>query len=67
MSGATHKTPDDIVKAKVVLYRYFIQTPYTDLTMNEIEIGYQLAKDKDIQKILAKGVKHENHQSKGKD
>jgi len=45
-----------ILEAKVNLYRMILDIPPSELTQAEIQIGYWLAHDEGIQKILTKSL-----------
>jgi hypothetical protein len=42
----------DLIHAKKNLYAILLTAPVDELTDNEIELGYRLSLDKDIQAIL---------------
>jgi len=54
MEDIDSKTMQEIRRAKIKLYRLIIsvKNPTKKLTKNEIDIGYYLSQDSDIQKFL---------------
>ena len=48
------ETREYLDRAKVTLYKWLLELDTNQLTPNEIELGYLLAKDPAIQEILKK-------------
>ena len=52
MTDYSSEQRGDIIAAKVRLYKMLLACSNDNLTENEIDLRYSLAKDRDVQKLL---------------
>ncbi len=60
IGGVMNVKQTKLLNAKLALYNLLLHKDIDELTESEVDLGYQLAFDKDVQKVIQKSIGRSN-------